>query len=90
MSEDRISVPLYSPQQGYQQLLQVWQWAKAKLQAGQLLVLELRLETRSDAQNRLLHSRMRFDEDGLVEIAPPPRLIQQATQRGQRLIGQVW
>lgn len=58
MSDDRISVSLWNPQQGYQQLLQVWQTAKALLVAGQRLVLELRLETRSDAQNRLLHSRI--------------------------------
>lgn len=58
MTEDRITVALWNPVQGYQQLLQVWQWAKAMLVAGHRLVLELRPETRSDAQNRLLHSRI--------------------------------
>lgn len=58
MSDDRISVALANPQQGYQQLLQAWQWAKAMLLAGHRLVLELRPENRSDAQNRLLSSRL--------------------------------
>lgn len=58
MTEDRITVSLFNPQQAYQQILSVWQWAKAMLAAGHRLVMELRLETRSDAQNRLLHSRI--------------------------------
>lgn len=57
MSEDRITLLLLNAQHGYQQLAQAWQWAKAMLMAGHRLVLELRLEHRSDAQNRLLHSR---------------------------------
>lgn len=58
MTDDRITVALWNPQQGYQQLLQAWRWAKAMLIAGHRLVLELRPETRSDAQNRLLHARL--------------------------------
>jgi hypothetical protein len=58
MTDDRISVGLWNPQQGYQQLLQAWHWAKAMLMAGHRLVLELRPETRSDAVNRLLHARL--------------------------------
>jgi len=57
VSDDRVSVALWNPQQAYQQLLQAWQWAKAMLMAGHRLVLEIRPETRSDKQNRLLHSR---------------------------------
>lgn len=57
MTDDRINVALFNPQQGYQQLLQAWQWAKAMLMAGHRLVLVLRPENRSDAQNRLLHAR---------------------------------
>lgn len=59
MSEDRITIALFNPQQAYQQILSVWQWIKVRLTAGHRLVMELRLETRSDAQNRLLHSRLR-------------------------------
>lgn len=58
MTEDRISLALWNPQQAHQQLQQAWQWAKVMLAAGNRLTLELRLETRSDAQNRLLHSRI--------------------------------
>jgi hypothetical protein len=58
MSDERISLTLANPQQAYQQLLRAWGWAKAMLFAGHRLVLELRPEKRSDAQNRLLHSRI--------------------------------
>lgn len=57
-SDDRLSLVLLNPQQAYQQILLAWQWAKGRLFAGCRLVLELRLETRSDAQNRLLHARL--------------------------------
>lgn len=43
-----------NPQQGYQELLRAWAWAKAHLMAGSWLVLVIRLATRSDAQNRRL------------------------------------
>jgi hypothetical protein len=55
---DRITLRLWSPQQGHQELLKAWEWGKAMLAAGKRLTLELREETRSDAQNRLLHSRL--------------------------------
>lgn len=57
MTDDRVNVLLFNPQQAYQQLLEVWSWCKAMLFAGHRLVLEVRPENRSDAQNRLLHSR---------------------------------
>lgn len=57
VTDDRINVALFNVQQGYQQLLHAWQWAKAMLAAGHRLVLEIRPEKRSDAQNRVLHSR---------------------------------
>lgn len=57
MSERR-SLVLVAPQQAAQQLPEVWAWIKAMLVAGHRLVLEVRQETRSDAQNRLLHSRI--------------------------------
>ena len=58
MTESRVELDLRNPQQGYQELLRAWAWAKAHLMAGSWLVLVIRLATRSDAQNRLLHSRI--------------------------------
>lgn len=58
MTESRVELDLRNPQQGYQELLRAWAWAKAHLMAGSWLVLVIRLATRSDAQNRLLHSRL--------------------------------
>ena len=55
---DRITLRLWSAQQGYQELLKAWAWGKAMLMAGHRLTLTLREETRSDAQNRLLHARL--------------------------------
>jgi hypothetical protein len=58
MTESRISLRLFNAQQGYQELLRAWQWTKSMLVAGHRLVLEVRLENRSDKQNKLLHSRI--------------------------------
>ena len=58
MTESRVELDLRNPQQGHQDLLRAWKWAKAHLMAGSWLVLVIRLATRSDAQNRLLHSRI--------------------------------
>ena len=55
MSEVR-TIRLYSPVQAGQVLPQVWQWMKAMLLAGHRLVLEVKPETRSAQQNRLLHA----------------------------------
>ena len=56
---ERISLRLTSAQQGYQALMQAWQTAKAWLLAGHRLVLEIRPEKRSDAQNRRLWAMLR-------------------------------
>jgi hypothetical protein len=53
---DRLTIRLWNAQQGHQSLMQAWTHAKAWLMAGHRLVLEIRPETRSDAQNRLLHA----------------------------------
>lgn len=54
---DRLVLRLYNAQQGYQAIKQSWDFAKGWLVAGgKRLVLEVRPETRSDAQNRLLHA----------------------------------
>ncbi len=56
MSEERITARLYNPQQGYQALVTAFAQAKSWLMAGTRLVLEIRPETRSTQQNRLLHA----------------------------------
>ena len=53
MSE-RISMRWYSAQQAYQSLLELWAWAKPLLMAGHRLVLVVKPETRSLAQNSRL------------------------------------
>ena len=54
---DRLVLRLYNAQQGYQAIKQAWDFAKGWLVAGgKRLVLEVRPETRSDRQNRLLHA----------------------------------
>jgi hypothetical protein len=55
---DKLTIPLREPVQAWQAIKSAWEWAKPRLIAGHRLVLALRLETRSDAQNRLLHSRI--------------------------------
>lgn len=54
MSE-KLSVQLWEPVQAHRAIASAWQHIKASLIAGHRMVLELRQETRSDAQNRLLH-----------------------------------
>jgi hypothetical protein len=56
--EDRITLDLRNPVQAREELSRAWQWAKAMLMGGNWLVVVFRLATRSDAQNRLLHSRL--------------------------------
>ena len=57
MTERRTFI-LREPVSAYQAIQQAWRWAKSMLMAGHRLVLEVREETRSDAQNRVLHSRI--------------------------------
>ena len=53
-----MKLRLANAQQAGRDLPRVWEWCKAALMAGHTLVLEVKHETRSDAQNRLLHSRI--------------------------------
>lgn len=76
MSEAK-TIRLYSPAQAGQALPQVWQWMKAMLVAGHRLVLEVKPETRSGQQNRLLHAL-------LGDIA------RQVEWAGQRRDAEVW
>lgn len=74
---ERLSLSLYSAQQGHQAIQEAWRHAKAWLLAGHRLVLEIRPEKRSDAQNRLLHA-------ALADIA------QQVEWRGQKFTVEIW
>lgn len=53
---DRLTISLWDPVQAHKALKHAWTHAKAWLMAGHRLVLEVRPEKRSDAQNRLLHA----------------------------------
>ena len=54
---DRLVLRIYNAQQGHQAIQQAWAHAKGYLMAsGSPMVLEVRPETRSDRQNRLLHA----------------------------------
>jgi hypothetical protein len=54
---DRVKVELTTPQQAHQMLTTtVWPAIKANIMAGTPLVLEVRGMTRTDAQNRMMHS----------------------------------
>lgn len=66
MNTDRITLPLWNPQQAHVALMEAWRMAKALLMAGHRLVLEIRPEKRSDAQNRTLWSALR-DVAGQVD-----------------------
>lgn len=55
---EKITLKLWSPTQAAKDLPGVWAWIKAMLVAGHRLALEIRPETRSDAQNKLLHAML--------------------------------
>ncbi len=57
MADDRLTMRLFEPVQAHKAIDAAWRHAKGWLVAGGgRLVLEVRPETRSDAQNRLLHA----------------------------------
>ncbi len=58
MSE-RITLSLWEPVQAHKALMHAWTQAKAWLMSGHRLVLEVRPEKRSDAQNRRLWAMLR-------------------------------
>ncbi len=51
---DKLTLPMWNETQGHQVAQTIWKHAKAHLSAGRRMVMELRPETRSDAQNRRL------------------------------------
>ena len=60
---DRITLSLWEPVQAHKALMHAWKHAKAWLMAGHRLVLEVRPERRSDAQNRRLWSMLKDVSD---------------------------
>lgn len=57
MTDDRLTMRLFEPVQAHKAIDAAWRHAKGWLvSGGGRLVLEVRPETRSDAQNRLLHA----------------------------------
>ena len=55
---EAIRLALFSPQQAHQAFLALWGEVKSALLSGHKLHLELRPETRSDPQNRLMWCRL--------------------------------
>lgn len=56
---ERITLSLFEPVQAHKALMHAWVQAKALLMTGHRLVLEVRPEKRSDAQNRRLWAMLR-------------------------------
>lgn len=71
------TITLYNAQQGYAAIAELWKAAKAMLMAGHRMVVELRQETRTDAQNRRLWAM-------LTEIS------KQVDWYGQKLSSDEW
>jgi NinB protein len=76
MSE-KLTLPMWNEVQGHQVAQTIWKQAKAQLSAGHRLVVELRPEKRSDAQNRRLWAM-------LTEIS------QQVDWYGKKLTPEDW
>lgn len=55
---DRLTLSMWEPGQAKQAINAAWLHAKNLLIAGHRLVVEVRPEKRSDAQNRLLHATL--------------------------------
>lgn len=54
---DRLSIQCWNPQQAHKALTaQLWPQLKAMLTAGHRMIVEARPETRSSAENRMLHA----------------------------------
>lgn len=73
----RLTLQLWEPVQAHRALMHAWVNAKALLLAGHRLVLEVRPETRSDAQNRRLWAMLRD-------------ISQQVDWYGQKLTDEEW
>ena len=82
---DRFAARLWNAQQGRQAVEAAWSYAKPMLLAEHRLVLEVRPQTRSDAQNKLLHA-MLGDIARQVEWAGKKR----DTDTWKRLLTAAW
>ena len=58
MSDQRLSIRLINAQQAAPLLAEAWRWIKAMLIAGHALSVEVKKETRSTAQNRIMFARL--------------------------------
>jgi hypothetical protein len=64
VSQERLTLRLFSVTQAWQEMKRAWEWLKPILTLAAAdgrevrYTLEIRPETRSDKQNRLLHSRL--------------------------------
>ena len=59
MADNRLVLRLYNAQQGHQAIKHAWEFAKGWIMgSGGAMVLEIKPETRSDKQNRLLHAML--------------------------------
>jgi hypothetical protein len=74
---DKLTLSMWNEVQGHQVAQAIWKQAKAHLHAGRRMVMELRPETRSDAQNRRLWAM-------LTEIS------QQVDWYGKKLTPEDW
>jgi len=54
----RVTLTLHSPQQAKPLLGDMWNWVKAQTMAGNKVQLEAKTQTRSLAENRLLHAML--------------------------------
>ena len=53
---DRLTMTLYSPEQAFREFKCAWQWVKTNWREGHRMILELRMDTRTKAQNRIMWS----------------------------------
>ena len=74
---DRLTLTLREPVQAHKALMEAWRLAKSLLLAGHRLVLEVRPEKRSDAQNRRLWAMLRD-------------ISEQVNWHGNRLTDEEW
>lgn len=83
---DAIHYRLHTPKQAHDVMVKAWDWTKARLAMGsKRLILEIRQETRSSQQNRLLHA-MLGDIAAQVEWAGKKR----DTETWKRLLVASW
>jgi hypothetical protein len=58
---DKLAIACYEPVQAHKAMTaQLWPLLKSHLMAGRRMVLELRPEKRSDAENRMLHAMLGY------------------------------